>query len=210
MASVNAPRGLVLARKNGQGSNSTGIDTISWFGADASILPSAALGSMYVGDPLKAGTSCTVLPAPAEANDKCIGVFQGISYVNVDGEQVFRRYWESGTSGTDIKIHISRDPAQTYFIQGDASVVAVSGVGMPKPTNVPWIVGTGSKITGNSGYVFDSSGAADAQRNLRVIRRAPWDTDTCTSAGVTDQYPWYEVILNNHYDRFQTTSVSTG
>ena len=210
MASVNAPRGLVLARKNGQGSNSTGIDTISWFGADASILPSAALGSMYVGDPLKAGTSCTVLPAPAEANDKCIGVFQGISYVNVDGEQVFRRYWESGTSGTDIKIHISRDPNQTYFIQGDASVVAVSGVGMPKPTNVPWIVGTGSKITGNSGYVFDSSGAADAQRNLRVIRRAPWDTDTCTSAGVTDQYPWYEVILNNHYDRFQTTSVSTG
>jgi|TARA_R100000329_G_scaffold150615_1_gene143992 hypothetical protein len=210
MASVNAPRGLVLARKNGQGSNSTGIDTISWFGADASILPSAALGSMYVGDPLKAGTSCTVLPAPAEANDKCIGVFQGISYVNVDGEQVFRRYWESGTSGTDIKIHISRDPNQTYFIQGDASVVAVSGVGNPKPTNVPWIVGTGSKITGNSGYVFDSSGAADAQRNLRVIRRAPWDTDTCTSAGVTDQYPWYEVILNNHYDRFQTTSVSTG
>ena len=210
MASVNAPRGLVLARKNGQGSNSTGIDTISWFGADASILPSAALGSMYVGDPLKAGTSCTVLPAPAEANDKCIGVFQGISYVNVDGEQVFRRYWESGTSGTDIKIHISRDPAQTYFIQGDDSVVAVSGVGNPKPTNVPWIVGTGSKITGNSGYVFDSSGAADAQRNLRVIRRAPWDTDTCTSAGVTDQYPWYEVILNNHYDRFQTTSVSTG
>jgi len=198
MASVNAPRGLVLARKNGQGSNSTGIDTISWFGADASILPSAALGSMYVGDP------------PAEANDKCIGVFQGISYVNVDGEQVFRRYWESGTSGTDIKIHISRDPAQTYFIQGDASVVAVSGVGNPKPTNVPWIVGTGSKITGNSGYVFDSSGAADAQRNLRVIRRAPWDTDTCTSAGVTDQYPWYEVQLNNHYDRFQTTSVSTG
>ena len=210
MASVNAPRGLVLARKNGQGSNSTGIDTISWFGADASILPSAALGSMYVGDPLKAGTSCTVLPAPAEANAKCIGVFQGISYVNVDGEQVFRRYWESGTSGTDIKIHISRDPNQTYFIQGDASVVAVSGVGNPKPTNVPWIVGTGSKITGNSGYVFDSSGAADAQRNLRVIRRAPWDTDTCTSAGVTDQYPWYEVILNNHYDRFQTTSVSTG
>ena len=210
MASVNAPRGLVLARKNGQGSNSTGIDTISWFGADASILPSAALGSMYVGDPLKAGTSCTVLPASAEANDKCIGVFQGISYVNVDGEQVFRRYWESGTSGTDIKIHISRDPNQTYFIQGDASVVAVSGVGNPKPTNVPWIVGTGSKITGNSGYVFDSSGAADAQRNLRVIRRAPWDTDTCTSAGVTDQYPWYEVILNNHYDRFQTTSVSTG
>ena len=210
MASVNAPRGLVLARKNGQGSNSTGIDTISWFGADASILPSAALGSMYVGDPLIAGTSCTVLPAPADPSDKCIGVFQGISYVNVDGEQVFRRYWESGTSGTDIKIHISRDPNQTYFIQGDTSVVAVSGVGNPKPTNVPWIVGTGSKITGNSGYVFDSSGAADAQRNLRVIRRAPWDTDTCTSAGVTDQYPWYEVILNNHYDRFQTTSVSTG
>ena len=28
MASVNAPRGLVLAKKNGDGSNSTGIRTI--------------------------------------------------------------------------------------------------------------------------------------------------------------------------------------
>ena len=207
MASVNAPRGLVLARKNGQGSNSTGIDTISW--EPTTTVASTALGSMYVGDPLIAYASTSVKASPADASDKCIGVFQGISYVNVDGEQVFRRYWESGTSGTDIKIHISRDPAQTYFIQGDASVVAVSGVGMPKPTNVPWIVGTGSKITGNSGYVFDSSGCGAAQSNLRVIRRAPWDTDTCTSAGVTDQYPWYEVRLNNHFDNYVTTTVST-
>ena len=50
MASVNAPRGLVLARKNGQGSNSTGIDTISW--EPTTTVASTALGSMYVGDPL--------------------------------------------------------------------------------------------------------------------------------------------------------------
>ena len=60
-----------------------------------------------------------------------------------------------------------------------------------------YISGTGSHKTGQSAYVLDASDPTVATVNLRVIRRAPWDTGTGASAGVTDQYPWYEVYLNN-------------
>ena len=49
----------------------------------------------------------------------------------------------------------------------------------------------------------------DAESNLRVIRRAPWDTGTGGGIGLTDAYPWYEVRLNNHFDNYVTTTVST-
>ena len=46
------------------------------------------------------------------------------------------------------------------------------------------------------------------QSQLRVIRRAPWDTGTGASAGVTDQYPWYEVRIANHVDNFVTATIT--
>jgi len=53
MASVNSPRGLVLARKNGSGSNSTGVTMIPVGDNISPIVPSAALPtSMFTGDPI--------------------------------------------------------------------------------------------------------------------------------------------------------------
>ena len=61
MATSNAPRGLVMARQNGSGSNSTGINTIDW--SAAVTVPSAALpDSMFTGDPLIAYVSSSVKP----------------------------------------------------------------------------------------------------------------------------------------------------
>ena len=55
---------------------------------------------------------------------------------------------------------------------------------------------------------MDGDGNTQAVSNLRVIRRAPWDTGTSTSAGITDAFPWYEVRINTHMDNFTTTTVS--
>jgi hypothetical protein len=53
MASVDSPRGLVLARKNGSGSNSTGVTMIPVGDNISPIVPSAALPtSMFTGDPI--------------------------------------------------------------------------------------------------------------------------------------------------------------
>ena len=76
--------------------------------------------------------------------------------------------------------------------------------------NGNWTAGAGSTRTGNSGYELDAS--APVYTNLggmRVIRRAPWDTATSSSAGETDNFPWFEVRINNHVDNFTTATVST-
>jgi len=207
MASVDASRGLVLARKNGSGSNSTGIDTI-----DLNVSPKVASAllpsTMFTGDPIVIDSLGTIIPSPANVTVKTAGVFQGISYVDASGNQEFSRYWTGGTTATDIKIHVSTDPAQTYFIQADGAVTAAAGFGAGTYNGV-WTAGAGSTRTGNSGYELDASGPVLTDVNLRVIRRAPWDTATSSSAGETDDYPWYEVRINNHIDNYTTATVST-
>ena len=207
MASVDASRGLVLARKNGSGSNSTGIDTI-----DLNVSPKVASAllpsTMFTGDPIVIDSLGTIIPSPANVTVKTAGVFHGISYVDASGNQEFSRYWTGGATATDVKIHVSRDQDQTYFIQADATVTASAGMGAGV-YNAPWILATGSTKTGNSAYVLDASGPTQATSHMRVIRRAPWDTGTSSSVGETDTYPWYEVRINKHFDNYVTCTLST-
>ena len=210
MASVNAPRGLVLARKNGSGSNSTGVTMIPVGDNISPILPSAALPTnIFTGDPVAIYSLGTIIPTGANPTIKSAGVFQGCNYVDSNGDQKFSRHWVGGTTATDVELHVCTDPAQTYFIQADGAVTAAAGFGAGIH-NGNWTAGAGSTRTGNSGYELDAS--APVYTNLggmRVIRRAPWDTATSSSAGETDNFPWYEVRINNHVDNFTTATVST-
>ena len=83
---------------------------------------------------------------------KSIGVFQGCSFVDSNGDQKFKRSFTGGVTATDVKIHIASDPNQTYFIQGDATVTASAGFGVGS-SKWSFIAGTGSHKTGQSGYV---------------------------------------------------------
>ena len=56
MASTNAPRGLVLARKNGDGSNSTGVRTIDLVHASPKVASALMPSDMFTGDPVFIGT----------------------------------------------------------------------------------------------------------------------------------------------------------
>jgi hypothetical protein len=117
--------------------------------------------------------------------------------------------WTGGATATDINLHVCTDPAQTYFIQADASVTAAAGFGTGVFNGV-WTAGAGSTRTGNSGYELDASGPVlTVAAGLRVIRRAPWDTGAGGTTGTTDAFPWYEVRINNHVDNFTTATVST-
>jgi len=209
MATNNAPRGLVLAKKNGDGSNSTGIRTIDLTPSSPLVASGLLPSDIFTGDPVFIESKGTIKPCTDEASIKAAGVFQGCSFVNASGEQKFARSITGGVTATDVKIHIASDPAQTYFIQSNIGVTTSAnpiGVGV---YNAPWVVGTGSHKTGQSAYVIDGDGNTQAASHLRVIRRAPWDTGTSTSAGITDAYPWYEVRINTHFDNFQSASIST-
>ena len=207
MASVNAPRGLQLAKKNGDGSNSTGIRTIDLNPASPAVASALIPSDIFTGAPIAIHAAGTIITAANGVSIKSAGVFQGCSFVNASGEQKFARSIVGGTTATDVKIHIASDPAQTFFIQADATVTGAAGFGTGV-MNAKYISGTGSHKTGQSAYVLDASDPTVATANLRVIRRAPWDTGTGASAGVTDQYPWYEVRIANHMDNFVTATVT--
>jgi len=207
MASVNAPRGLQIAKKNGDGSNSTGVRTIDLSNASPLVASALVPSDIFTGDPIAIETAGTIKPCADGVSIKSAGVFQGCSFVNASGEQKFARRNKGGVTAPDVKIHIASDPAQTFFIQADATVTAAAGFGVGVYNGV-YIAGTGSHKTGQSGYVLDASGPIISTGNLRVIRRAPWDTGIGTSAGVTDAYPWYEVRIANHMDNFITATIT--
>ena len=206
MASVNAPRGLTLAKKNGDGSNSTGVRTIDLSNASPLVASALVPSDIFTGDPIAIETAGTIKPCANGVSIKSAGVFQGCSFVNASGEQKFARSITGGVTATDVKIHIASDPDQTFFIQADATVTASAGFGVGV-VNGPYIAGTGSHRTGNSGYTLDASGPVITTNNLRVIRRAPWDTGG-VSAGVSDAFPWYEVRIANHMDNYITATVT--
>jgi len=207
MASNNAPRGLVLAKKNGDGSNSTGIRTIDLNGASPLVASALIPSDVFTGDPVFIESVGTIKPS-TNNTIKIAGVFQGIQFVNSSGEQKFARSWTGGTTATDVKVHIASDPDQTYFIQMDGPVTAAAGLGFGVlNTNIQ--TGTGSHKTGQSAYVGDANAPVVTDQHLRVIRRAPWDTGTSSSVGETDDYPWYEVRINNHFDNYVTCTLST-
>jgi len=208
MASVNAPRGLQIAKKNGDGSNSTGVRTIDLSNASPLVASALVPSDIFTGDPIAIETAGTIKPCANGVSIKSAGVFQGCSFVNASGEQKFARSITGGVTATDVKIHIASDPAQTFFIQSNIVVTAAEHPTGIAIKNAPWVAGTGSHKTGMSGYTIDGDGNTQAVSNLRVIRRAPWDTGIGTSAGETDAYPWYEVRINTHFDNFTTCTVS--
>ena len=207
MATSNAPRGLQVAKKNGDGSNSTGVRTIDLNPCSPLVASALVPSDIFTGDPVFIEAKGTVKPCANGVSIKSAGVFQGCSFVNASGEQKFARSITGGVTATDVKIHIASDPAQTFFIQADATVTAAAGFGVGVFNGV-YIAGAGSHKTGQSGYVLDASGPIISTGNLRVIRRAPWDTGIGTSAGVTDAYPWYEVRIANHMDNFITATIT--
>jgi len=206
MASVNSPRGLVLAKKNGDGSNSTGIRTIDMNNASPKVASALIPSDMFTGDPIIIEAQGSIKPCADGVSVKSSGVFQGCSFVNGSGEQKFAKSIVGGVTATDVKIHIASDPDQTFFIQADATVTASAGFGVGV-VNGPYISGTGSHRTGNSAYTLDADGPVLSTNNLRVIRRAPWDTGG-VSAGVSDAFPWYEVRIANHMDNYITATVT--
>jgi len=207
MATSNAPRGLQVAKKNGDGSNSTGVRTIDLSNASPIVASALVPSDIFTGDPIAIETAGTIKPCADGVSIKSAGVFQGCSFVNASGEQKFARSITGGVTATDVKIHVASDPDQTFFIQADATVTAAAGFGVGVFNGV-YIAGAGSHKTGQSGYVLDASGPIISTGNLRVIRRAPWDTGIGTSAGVTDAYPWYEVRIANHMDNFITATIT--
>ena len=92
-----------------------------------------------------------------------LGVFWGVSYVNAQGEQVFSKYWPTGTTATNIKATVYTDPGIIFGVQADTAAAT------DQHLMADWDDGTGSAVTGLSGRELAVSGGDTSGKSMRVL-----------------------------------------
>ena len=203
MSTTKAFRGFTPARKKGGGYNNEAVtDVIAWSSTGLAGTPT---NNIFTGDPvvLPGANFATISPYIA-ATLKPSGVFMGCQYVE-NGEQKFARFWNGGTSATDIKFFVITNPDQTYHIQCSLTLSAAEML-IVKNYNVTVssTASSGNTTTGQSSYYLDGASGTEAVAAVRGIGRAK-----LPSEGDGDAYPIVEVYLNTHRDRYVTATAST-
>ena len=203
MSTTKAFRGFIPARKKSGGYNNEAMtDMITLTSTGQAQSPT---NNIFTGDPvvLPGANFATISPYIA-ATLKPSGVFMGCQYVE-NGEQKFSRYWNGGTSATDIKFFVITDPDQTYYIQASLSLSAAE-LAIVKNYNVTVssTASSGNTVTGQSSYYLDGASGVESSAAVRVIGKAKYPDEKDS-----DAYPIVEVWLNHHRDRFVTATAST-
>jgi len=122
MSTTKAFRGFIPARKKGGAYNNEAVtDMITLTSTGQAQSPT---NNIFTGDPVvMPGANFATISPYVAGTLKPSGVFMGCQYVE-NGEQKFARYWNGGTSATDIKFFVITDPNQTYYIQASLSLSA--------------------------------------------------------------------------------------
>lgn len=166
MANANIPRGLVPVRYR-SGAPYNGAANIYY-------VPSTYATSLYIGDPVVITTDASDANGVqtveiGAAAGTAVGILGPIvSLAFFDGSPVLRdsgRYHAASTAGYVL---VADDPELLFEIQedGDAGAMGVGAVGR----NAQLISGTGSTVTGWSGWMLDSSTLATTNTHqLRIV-----------------------------------------
>ena len=203
MSATKAFRGFVPARMKGGAYNNEAVtDMITLTSTGMTGSPT---NNIFTGDPVvMPGVDFATISPYIAATLKAAGVFMGCQYVE-NGEQKFSRYWNGGTSATDIKFFVITNPDQTYHIQASLSLSAVELL-ITKNYNVTVssTASSGNTTTGQSSYYLMGSSGSDATKAVRVIGKAKYPDEKDS-----DAYPIVECWINQHRDRYVTASAST-
>ena len=202
MSTTKAFRGFVPARMKGGAYNNEAVtDMITLTSTGMTGSPT---NNIFTGDLVIMPGAITTITPFVNTTLKPSGVFMGCQYVE-NGEQKFSRYWNGGTSATDIKFFVITNPDQTYHIQASLSISA--GELLPVKNynvTVSSTASSGNTVTGQSSYYLLGASGDEAERTARVIGKAKFPDEKDS-----DAYPIVEVWLNTHRDRYVTASIST-
>ena len=203
MSATKAFRGFVPSRmKCGAYNNEAVTDMITLTSTGMTGSPT---NNIFTGDPVvMPGANFTTISPYIAATLKASGVFMGCQYVE-NGEQKFSRYWNGGTSATDIKFFVITNPDQAYYIQASLSLSAVELL-ITKNYNVTVssTASSGNTVTGQSSYYLDGASGTEATAAVRVIGKAKYPDEKDS-----DAYPIVECWSNQHRDRYVTATAST-
>ena len=128
------------------------------------------------------------------------GVFMGVNWVDPTTKQpTFSNFYPANTSSSTgkPKALVLDDPNATYMVQA-TSTVTDAQIGL----NFDVTLGSGSTITGISGFGMKGGAGDEAAKALRVLRRSTFPGETAT-----DAFPSFEVQLNLHRDDYGKGSV---
>ncbi len=191
MSSTKKLSGLHPSRIRGAGANTAGFNSYP--------IANARSGAIFLGDIVKT-TAGTVAPIAA-TTDLAIGVFMGCRYVDSATKQpVWSKHYPSATSSADGNVYafVNDDPSSTYIVQADASVTAMD----MNSFNFSVTLGSGSTVTGISGFGLEVGTRTSASAMLRPIRfyESPDNESTADRA-----FPELEVRIVQHVDAFVCT-----
>ena len=139
----------------------------------------------------------------ATTTDYAVGVFVGCEYTDpVSKQPTFSHYFPANTSsaiGNPVGFVVD-DPYASFMIQADASVTA----GDINSQNFEVTLGSGSTVTGNSGFGIKASSRATTTKAVRPI--ALIDEPGNALTGTDGAYPKLEVKIVQHWMKRQATA----
>lgn len=193
MSASKALFGMVPLRKVGSNYNSTAQTQYDIANATAS--------NIFHGD-LVTIADGFITPI-ATTTDYAVGVFVGCEYTDpVSKQPTFSHYFPANTSsaiGNPVGFVVD-DPYASFMIQADASVTA----GDINSQNFEVTLGSGSTVTGNSGFGIKASSRATSTKAVRPI--ALIDEPGNALTGTDGAFPKLEVKIVQHWMKRQATA----
>ena len=185
MSSSKALNGFVPMRMAGSGYNTTGMTKYDIANNTAS--------NIFFGDVVK--TASGFLTPIATTTDYAVGVFMGCEYIDPTTKQLtFSRHFPANTSSAVgvPKAMVVDDPSASFMVQADASVTAGDINGM----NFAVTLGSGSTVTGNSGFGIKAASRATTHLLARPI--AVVDEPGKSLSATDGAFPKLEVKIVQH------------
>ena len=193
MSASKALFGMVPLRKVGSNYNSTAQTQYDIANATAS--------NIFHGD-LVTIADGFITPI-ATTTDYAVGVFVGCEYTDpVSKQPTFSHYFPANTSsaiGNPVGFVVD-DPYASFMIQADGAVTA----GDINSQNFEVTLGSGSTVTGNSGFGIKASSRATATKAVRPI--AMIDEPGNALTGTDGAFPKLEVKIVQHWMKRQATA----
>ena len=175
MANVDAAFGFVPIRHMSGNAPRTNKYTIA----------STLAENIFKGDLVIIVAAGTLTPHTATETNN-IGVFDGCSYTASDGSYVYREYWPTGTTATNIIAYVYDDPYTVFKVQS-AGTTAQTNIGNCADV----VAGAGSTVTGQSGFEISGTMAAGiATCKILALHETP---DNAFGANAV-----MEVTINEH------------
>ncbi len=125
--------------------------------------------TIYANQPVKIVPSSTGegTIAAAAVNDRFIGTFMGVQWIDSNGRPQFSNKWTASTTGTDIQCYVTLDPTIIYNIQTNATL-DVTSIGK----QYDFTAASGNATTGLGTQMLDT-GSAATNAALQVIGLTP-------------------------------------